>query len=161
MKHLLLLSTILILLFSSSCKTEEEEKESNMLPPLEVEIPSELKGNKEAEKIIVDGTNLVNQASESFEELAIEAEPYIGKTEDELGFSDKISLAKIGLTFMTNLGEFTMKMGELEADADRISEGMTEEEIKAMEVVHETLKKRMDELGEKYKHFADKNKGNK
>ncbi|MBN2756773.1 MAG: hypothetical protein JXR51_06305 [Bacteroidales bacterium] len=155
MKQLLLFSAITILLFS--CSSKEEEKKSNMLPPLTAEIPDVLKGNKQAEDLIVKGTDLVNQMSETFEELAIDAEPYVGKKEEDLGVMDKINLAKIGVQFMSNMGEFTTKMALMEAEAAKLESGMTEEEKTALETVHENFKKRMEELNEKYKDFGDKN----
>lgn len=147
---------ISFLLFSCTSDT----KKADYLPKLVVEIPETLKDSPEAVEFINTSTETLNEWSIVFEDLVIECEPFAGKTEEELSTMDKLKLGKIMMDFMANMGQFAVKMAEMEQSVTMIEDGLNEEEAEALSVVMESFEKRMEEIGAKYEDFGKEGSDN-
>lgn len=149
--------SLLVIVVALIVSCNSNQSDVNYLPELKVEIPDELADNTEAIEFIKNSTAALNQWSITFEDLVIECEPFIGKTEEELSTMDKLKMGKIIMELMANMGKFTMQVGELEKSASIIADGLNEQEVKAFNLVQESFKNRITELGEKYKDFGKQN----
>lgn len=146
--------TIALLAACLAFACSSNKKSKHYLPPLEVEVPEALKGNDEAEAFVEATCEAINQWSNSFEDLAIEAEEFVGVEEEDLSAFDKIKLVKIMGEFMVNMGEFALKCEEIEKQSDMIKDGLSEEELQAFESIKLAFDQRIEELGEKYKDYG-------
>ncbi len=142
----------LISLLIISCTSDN--KKASYLPELAIEIPESLKDNPEAIEFINVSTVALNQWSIVFEDLVIECEPFAGKTEEELSTMDKLKLGKIMMEFMANMGQFAVKIAEMEQSVTMVEDGLNEEEAEALVVVMDTFEKRIEEIGSKYENIG-------
>lgn len=149
----LLLPFVFLVLISCS----NDSKKADYLPELQIEIPEVLKENTEAVLFIESSAEVLNQWSITFEDLVIECEPYSGKTEEELSTMDKLKLGKIMMDFMANMGQFAVKVAEIEQSVTMISDGLNKDEAAALELVMSTFEQRITEIGKKYKDFGKEN----
>ncbi|PKP10035.1 MAG: hypothetical protein CVU09_09015 [Bacteroidetes bacterium HGW-Bacteroidetes-4] len=151
-KFLLLVFSFLLTL-GWAC-TSDKEKNANYLPPFEVEIPNELKGNKAIEKFIDESQTALNKWSYALEDLAGQCEPYVGKEESELTTMEKVKLGKIMMEFVANMGQFAVKVAEMEQTATAIEENLNPEELQALTTVMNSFELRIQEINHKYKDFG-------
>jgi uncharacterized protein YsxB (DUF464 family) len=150
-KVLIICVAIIIAIVSVSCLSE---KKGDYLPPIKVEIPEALQSNTDAVTFINQSSEVLNQWSVTFEDLGVECEPFVGKEESELSTMDKLKLGKIMMEFMANMGQFAVKVAEMEQTASMIEDGLNEQEIEAMEVVMDSFDARIEELNDKYQDFG-------
>lgn len=148
-----LLFAFFLLTLSSACSSEKE-KSANYLPPFEVEVPKELKGNKPIEKFIDESKTSLNKWSNALEDLAVQCEPYVGKEESELTTMEKVKLGKIMMEFVANMGQFAVKVAEMEQMATAIEEDLNPEELQALTAVMDSFELRIQEINHKYKDFG-------
>lgn len=148
-----LLIALLFLSQGWSC-TSEKEKSANYLPPFEVEVPRELKGNKNIENFIDESKTSLNKWSNALEDLAVQCEPYVGKEESELTTMEKVMLGKIMMEFVANMGQFAVKVAEMEQMATAIEEDLNPEELQALAAVMNSFELRIQEINDKYKDFG-------
>jgi hypothetical protein len=145
--------SILILFSLTNCSSNKAKK-GDYLPLLKTEIPASLKDNEEAKKFIEESTSVLNQWSVTFEDLVVECEPFVGKDESELSTMDKLKLGKIMMEFVANMGQFAVKMAEMEQFATSIEDGLDEDEMQAMAAVMDAFEIRIQEINTKYKDFG-------
>jgi len=146
----LLLPIVFLTLFSCS----SDSKKAEYLPELDIVVPEVLQGNSEAVQFIETSTNVLNQWSVTFEDLVIQCEPFAGKTEEELSTMDKLKLGKIMMDFMSSMGQFAVKVAEIEQSVTMISDGLSTDEAAALDFVMSTFKQRIDDIGKKYENFG-------
>lgn len=149
----------LVFLIISSCSSDKAKK-GDYLPPLKAEIPESLQDNDEAKKFIEESTDALNQWSITLEDLVVECEPFVGKDESELSAMDKLKLGKIMMEFVANMGQFAVKVAEMEQFATSIEDGLDDQEMEAMAVVMDSFENRINEINEKYKNFGKEQDGN-
>lgn len=148
-----------VVLTLSNCSTDKAKK-GNYLPPLKAEIPETLKNNDEAKKFIIESTDILNHWSVTLEDLVVECEPFAGKDESELSTMDKLKLGKIMMEFVANMGQFAVKIAEMEQMATSIEDGLDEQEMQAMAAVMDAFEQRIEAINKKYKDFGKEQEAN-
>ena len=158
MKKILLVSIIATFLFSCSSNNEEASSNSNdsdKLPALKIEVPSELKGNKDAEEIITTGEEMINKFSNTLEDIIKDNKNIIGKKSDDLSFMEQIQVGKIAVQIAASMAEFAPKFINFQSKIENFKKGdIFDEEAKAIDKVGEAFEQRMNEIEEKYKDLA-------
>lgn len=154
MKYKSILIFATIVLVTLSCSNNKKRTSNNTLPPLKIEIPKELKDNKEAVQFIKISEITINEWSNTLEELFQKTEEYANVPEENLSMMDKMKLAKIGMEFVGKMAEFGSKITEIESTASAIENGLSEEELLAFEVAQKAFKNRIEELGKKYENYG-------
>ena len=159
MKKILLMIAVSAFLFS--CSSDEESTVNNesssgdKLPPLKIEIPAELKGNKDAEELIITGTEMINTFSDTMEDIIQDNENLIGKDSDDLTFMEQIQVGKIVVQLVAKMAVYAPKVIELQSNIDNLKQGMSEEERKALEKIGLEFEQRMDEINKKYEYLEE------
>ena len=147
--------------FLFSCSSDEESTANNesssgdKLPPLKIEIPAELKGNKDAEELIITGTEMINTFSDTMEDIIQDNENLIGKDSDDLTFMEQIQVGKIVVQLVAKMAVYAPKVVELQSNIDNLKEGMTAEEGIALEKIGLEFEQRMDEINKKYEYLEE------
>jgi len=158
MKKILLVSIIATFLFSCSSNNEEASSNSNdsdKLPALKIEIPSELKGNKDAEEIITTGEKMINKFSNTLEDIIKDNKNIIGKKSDDLSFMEQIQVGKIAVQIAASMAEFAPKFINFQSKIENFKKGdVSDEEAKAINQVGEAFEQRMDEINKKYENLG-------
>lgn len=150
-KPLIRIATFIVVFSIVSCS--QISKNDNFLPPLNIEIPADLKGNPEAVSFIKDSEKAINQYTQSAEELAAKLKPYINKKEEELGAIDKVKMLGALGQFTANFTMVGLKYGEMLEKSKALEESMSEEQAAALATVLDAFKNRMQQIEEKYKDF--------
>ncbi len=154
MKSIILKGAMLLMISFLVFSCSSEKKKANYLPELIIEVPESLKDNPEAVEFIDASSETLNLWSVTFEDLVVECEPFAGKTEEELSTMDKLKLGKIMMKFMANMGQFAVKVAEMEQSVTMIEDGLNQEEAEALMLVMNTFEKRIEEIGDKYENFG-------
>ena len=159
MKKIFFMIAVSVFLFS--CSSDEESTVNNesssgdKIPALEIEIPAELKGNKDAEELIITGTEMINTFSDTMEDIIQDNENLIGKNSDDLTFMEQIQVCKIVVQLVAKMAVYAPKLIELQSNIDNLKQGMSEEERKALEKIGLEFEQRMDEINKKYEYLED------
>jgi len=156
MKNLFKL-VILLSLAALSPSCGNSPSSSAKLPPLKIEVPSELKGNKEIVQFIKNSEDAINIYSNSAKELAEDCKDFIGKDENDLSVLDKVKMVAAFGQFTANFAQFATKYSEITEQTQLLEEGLTEEQTAALATVMEAFKQRMEQLEEKYKNYGVQN----
>ncbi len=158
MKKILFASIISIFLFSCSSNNEEatsSSSDSDKLPPLKIEVPAELQGNKDAEEIISTGEDMINKFSNTLENIIKDNKNLIGKKQDDLSFMEQIQMGKIAVQLAASMAEFAPKFVSFQSKIEDFKKGnVSEEETKAIDEVGRAFEQRMNEIEEKYKDLG-------
>ncbi|RLD51372.1 MAG: hypothetical protein DRI94_06245 [Bacteroidetes bacterium] len=158
MKKILLVSIIATFLFSCSSNNEEASSNSNdsdKLPALKIEVPSELKGNKDAEEIITTGEEMINKFSNTLEDIIKDNKNIIGKKSDDLSFMEQIQVGKIAVQIAASMAEFAPKFINFQSKIENFKKGdISDEEAKAIDKVGEAFEQRMNEINKKYEDLG-------
>ena len=129
---------------------------SGKLPPFKIEVPAELKGNKEIVQFIKESEEAINLYSNTAEELAHDCRDFIGKEEEDLNMLDKVKMVAALGQFTANFSQFAVKYGEMLEQTQVLEKGLSEEQTAALATVMEAFKTRMEQIEEKYKDFETK-----
>ncbi len=158
MKKLLFISIISVLLFSCSSNNEEATSDSSgsdKLPPLKIEVPAELQGNKSAEEIITTGEEMINKFSNTLEDIIKDNKNLIGKKQDDLSFMEQIQVGKIAVQIAASMAQFAPKFINLQSKIENFKKGdISKEETKAIDEVGKAFEQRMDEINKKYEDLG-------
>lgn len=142
---------LIVLVIAISCSGTKSN--ADLLPPLNIEVPADLKGNPEAVSFIKDSEQAINQYTQSAEELAAKLKPYINKKQEELGTIDKVKMLGALGQFTANFTMVGLKYGEMLEKSKALEESMSEEQAAALATVLDAFKNRMQQIEEKYKDF--------
>lgn len=129
---------------------------SGKLPPFKIEVPAEIKGNKEIVQFIKDSEEAFNLYSNTAEELAYDCRDFIGKKEEDLNMLDRVKMVAALGQFTANFSQFAVKYGEMMEQTQILEKGLNEEQTVALATVMESFKTRMEQIEEKYKDFGTK-----
>ncbi len=158
MKKILFISIISIFMFSCSSNNEDATSDSSgsdKLPPLKIEVPAELQGNKNAEEIITTGEEMINKFSNTLEDIIKNNKNLIGKKQDDLSFMEQIQVGKIAVQIAASMAQFAPKFISLQTKIDNFKKGdISEEEAKAIDEVGKAFEQRMDEINKKYENLG-------
>lgn len=143
-----------IVIFIISCDSKKENRNPNFLKPLQIEIPKEIENNNDAVEFIKLSENAMNEFSDNIEKLALDNKDLFVKKVEEMETLDQIKLGKITIQFvynstqLLNLVENTQKYIE-----NAKINGFNESQIKSLKLIEEAMKKRVEEINNKYKSY--------
>jgi len=139
------ISTIII-----SCSSDGT-KNGDFLPPVKIEIPTELADNKDAVILIENSEKALNEFSNNMETLIIDNEDIWNKKSEDLSIMEQITLAKSLAVFATNSTEIAIVMEKLNGtDGDEVLKNLSDEQIKAFDEIRLVFEKRINEINTKY-----------
>ncbi len=158
MKKILFISIISVFMFSCSSNNEEATSDSSgsdKLPPLKIEVPAELQGNKNAEEIITTGEEMINKFSNTLEDIIKDNKNLFGKKQDDLSFMEQIQVGKIAVQIAASMAQFAPKFISLQTKIDNFKKGdISDKEAKAIDEVGKAFEQRMDEINKKYENLG-------
>ena len=130
------------------------EKEGNYLTPIKHEIPELLENNIEVVTFIQQNTKDLNNWAIVLEDLVVQCEPYIGKSESELSDTDKQKLGKIMMDLVANMGQFSVYVAEMQQNESTIEYDLNEKELQAFTLIKNQFDIRVEEINTKYLNFG-------
>lgn len=145
---------ILILLLTSvlvSCG--RSGKKSGALPPVKIEIPSELAGQPEVVSFIRESEVIINQFTVTVEDLVEKLKPYADQDFESLGLATRMRLMAIVGQAAMSFAEFSVKQAEIMEQGRFFEEQMDENHAQAIGLVLEAFAERLDLLEEKYQEI--------
>lgn len=143
---------VLVSIIYCSCTLK---KRGNYLPTLKTEIPEVLMNNSEVIAFIKKSDSDLNLWSVKLEDLAMDCEPFIGKTESELSEAEKNQLGKVMMELVSNTGQFAVRVAEMQQNASAIEYNLNEKELKAMTLLMTHYQTRIDDLNNKYLNYGN------
>ncbi len=152
MKKLLHITLALAMfaLLGACSSNSKDQPEPEYLPELKAEIPAELQDNPEVVEYIETTTKALNELSVNLEDLYVKIKPYANKDESELSTMEKLKMSKHVLSFTAQMAKVGVRMATMKQTYHMMSDNLTADEQKALDVINETFEKRIRELDEKY-----------
>ncbi len=146
----------MVFVIATSCSNESKPgNNGDFLPPVKVEIPVELQGNKDAIALIETSEKAINEFSNNIETLIVENEDIWSKKSEDLSIMEQLTLAKTMAQFVVNSTEMASVMEKMNGtDGEEILRNLNDEQIKAFESVSKIFEERMNEIDEKYKDLV-------
>lgn len=162
--RVLSLATILLMLMwacGSDAGKNSKRRQSNLLPPMKIEIPSEIKDDAELVDLIKKSEAAINEFSDNLEVMVEDMMPMIEKTDEgeELGTFDKLKVGKIMLEFAQHSTETMETMELLNAyteSKEAAGELLNDDQLRALATVHDAFNKRMEDLNNKFEEMSNK-----
>ncbi len=157
MKVLKVLSiSLLISVLLTSCMNDGGKRHSdNLLPPLKIEIPAEVKDDPELVDLIQKSEKAINEFSDNVVFL-VEDLAEIGKDAEgqkELSTFQQLKIGKALLEFGNHSANVAAVMETFEDYQDakqKAGEPLTDDQLRALAVVGDAFKQRMEEIGKKF-----------
>jgi hypothetical protein len=152
-----LLSLLFITLLISSC-TSGKKRDADFLPPIKIEISSEIKGDKELVDIVKSSEKAINEFSDNIERLAVDGKGILNKKEEERTLMDNMKLARMAVEFISNSTQMTQTLDKFNTYVEkRESQGIINDtQLKALEQVGLSFEKRMEQIEAKYDKYYNK-----
>ena len=146
----LLITTVLI----SSC-TSGRKRNADFLPPVKIEIPNEIKGDKELVDIVELSEKAINEFSNNIEQIAVDGKDILNKKDEDLTLFDQMKIAKMAVEFISNSTEMANALDKFDTYVkSKESQGIINDtQLKAMEKVALEFSSRMDEIDAKYQEY--------
>lgn len=146
----------MIFVIATSCSNESKSvKNGYFLPPVKIEIPAELQGNKDAIVLIETSEKAINEFSNNIETLIVENEDIWNKKSEDLSIMEQITLATTMAQFAVNSTEMAAIMEKMNGtDGEEVLKNLNEKQIKAFESVSKIFEERMNEIDKKYKDLV-------
>ena len=160
MKKTILLLLITSLLFTACSGEKKSKRSADLLPPMEITIPDEIKDDTELVELVKSSEKAINEVSDNFEKIIVDFEEYFDDdfNMEEAGMTDKIKIGKVMIDVVTNSTSMLTTMEKFNNYVENKKElgDFNESQIKAVEHVGEAFKNRMQEIETKYKKILDK-----
>ncbi len=153
-KYLHFIPAILVMVLLASCG--QSAKKSGSLPPVNIEIPAELKDKPELVAFIKESEMVINAFTVSAEDMVDNMKPYAGKDFDELGMAGKMRVMAIMGNAAMSFAEFTVKQAEIMDQGQFFEEQLNEEQAQAICMVLHTFAERLELLEEKFSELDRK-----
>lgn len=150
-KNINLLVILSIILFAPSCISAPTET----LPPLNIEIPSELNDNQELVDFIKNSEKDINDLTINLEQLAEDTRNYIHKEAEDLSTMEKVKFVAAVSKFSIGMMETTASYQQMLEKSQLYEKSLSEDEILALETVMNSFKKRMEEINNKYEAYNE------
>jgi len=153
-----ILSTlILVAILITSC-TSGRKRDADFLPPMKIEIPSEIKGNKDLVDVVKSSENAINEFSDNIERLAVDGKGILNKNEEERTLMDNMKLTKMVVEFISNSAQMAQTLDKFNTFVEkREAQGIINDtQLKALEQVGVSFKKRMEQIEAKYDKYYNK-----
>ncbi len=157
MKAKLLVIAVLGIFIIGCMGDGKRSRRSDFLPPIEIEIPEEVKNDAELTALVKESEIAINEFSNNMEYLIEDMKPFMDKKEEDMSTFDKLKFAKIGAEFIANSTKGALVLEKLAYYSDkRVLEKkpLTDKQLKAIAVVYDTFEKRMQQLDKKYQKLS-------
>ncbi len=152
LKVLALLSVLFLAVSCGSDDTKDTAADKKF-GKLKVEIPASLKDKPEVCKYIKEMNVIVDDFAVLFDEVIEVGAPHKGKKEEDLSFSEKITLAKAGAKFAFGSTEIMARWGACESKRLELEKDLTTEQKKDLDKVYDRMDKRMNQITDRHKEF--------
>lgn len=152
---ILFLSLVAVLLVSCGGSGSDAD---NKLGKLDIEIPEELKDNKEAVEYIENMAAISDEYALMIDKVLEDVGHLVGKDESELGMMDKLKLVKATGEITIGSAEVMGKWGEYMEKRHELEDLLNDDQLKAMEVVMNRFEQRMEQINAKYGELGTENK---
>ncbi|MCK5816186.1 MAG: hypothetical protein KAH07_09600 [Flavobacteriaceae bacterium] len=131
-------------------------KNGDFLPPVKIEIPTELADNEDAVALIENSEKALNEFSNNIETLIVDNEDIWNKKSEDLSIMEQITLAKSLGVFAVNSTEIAAVMEKLsDLEDTELFKNLNDEQLKAFESVRVVLENRINEINAKYKGLIE------
>ncbi|MCF6331717.1 MAG: hypothetical protein L3J11_00420 [Draconibacterium sp.] len=149
-----LFAVLFITLLISSC-TSGRKRNSDFLPPVKIEIPDEIKGDKELVDIVESAEKAINEFSDNIEQIAVDGKDILNKNDEDLTLFDQMKMAKMAVEFISNSTQMATTLDKFDTYVkSKESQGIINDaQLKALEQVALKFSARMDEIDAKYKKY--------
>ncbi len=140
----------------SGC-SNSNKRDANFLPPLEIEIADEIKGDAELVEVIKSSEKAINEFSDNIEQLAMDGKDILSKKDEEQSLMDGIKAGKLMLEFVSNSTQMVASMEKFHTYVEgKKGQGIiNDEQLKALEQVGKSFGNRVDQINQKYKNYFD------
>ncbi len=159
MKTKLIIVSFLATFIISCMGNGKRGHRSDFLPPIEIQIPNAIKSDAELTNLVKESEKAINEFSDNMEYLIEDLKPYKDVKPEEASTFVKLKLTKIGVDFFTNSTKGLAVMEKLESYSSKRAleqKPLNDEQLKAIAVIYDTFKTRMEQLERKYKDFGGK-----
>lgn len=144
---------VLVLLAAGIVSCGQAPKKSATLPPVSIEVPSELADNPEVVTFISESETVINEFSVTVEEMIEKMKPYAGKDFESLNMAAKVRLMAIMGSAAVSFSEFVVRQAEIMEQGKFFEQQLGEDQAQAMGIVLHTFAERLDLLEEKFKEL--------
>ncbi|WP_144439120.1 hypothetical protein [Lutibacter profundi] len=154
-KRILIIILVTSLFYACS---GEKKRNVNFLPPLSIQIPTEIKNDVELTKVIKSSEKAINELSDNIEQLVIDGKEVFEMKEEEQGVMDNLKMGKLIVEFAANSAQLGKLIDEFDTyKKKQASQGlMNDAQLNALEKVGATFTNRMTQINEKYKNYFKK-----
>ncbi|MBN2264042.1 MAG: hypothetical protein JW735_14075 [Prolixibacteraceae bacterium] len=153
MRKVTLVIVLLTILFAA-CKNNSNSGFINA-EPLKIEIPDEIKGDKELVSFIRESEKSINEFALSIEKLYAEDPKLMQKEEEDMSMFEKLKLLKVAGEMAVLFGEFSTNYAEMNEKMGNYELSMTDDQAVALQTVAEAFEKRMLLLEERIKKYQE------
>lgn len=147
---------LLVSIITFSC-SNGNKRGANFLPPLEIKIADEIKGDGELVEVIKSSEKAINEFSDNIERLAMDGKDILSKNEEEQSLMDGMKAGKLMLEFVSNSTQMIVSVEKFQTYVEGKKEQgiINDEQLKALEQVGKSFGNRIDQINEKYNFFLD------
>ncbi len=152
-----LFAVLFITVLISSC-TSGKKRDADFLPPMKIEIPDEIKGDKELVEIVESSEKAINEFSDNIERIAVDGKDVLNKKDEDLTLMDQMKIAKMAVEFISNSTQMAQALDQFNTYVEKKqSQGIiNDEQLKALEQVSISFTERMDQIEAKYDKYYNK-----
>ena len=158
MKKILFITLIGLVLLSCS-DDKKNTKNANFIPPMQIEISDEIKGDTELVDLVKSSEKAINEFSNNIEQIAIDGKDVLHKdfNIEEASFTEKIQVGKLLLEFGSNSTQMiaTMQKYSSYIEEKQKTGELNKNQLKALEQVSEALQNRINKINKKYQHYFE------
>ncbi len=150
----LLFALLIITVLISSC-TSGRKRNSDFLPPVRIEIPDEIKGDKELVDIVESSEEAINEFSDNIEQIAVDGKEILNKKDEDLTLFDQMKMAKMAVEFISNSSQMASTLEKFDNYVNSNQEQgiINDTQLKALEQVALKFSSRMEEIDAKYQEY--------
>ena len=154
MKKTLIVLTIAIIFLA--CSTSNK-RNSDFLPPLEITIADEIKGDTELVGVIKSSEKAMNEFSDNIERLVVEGKDVFNKKEEEQSLMGQLTLGKLMVEFVSNSTQMAKLIDEFDSyKRKREEQGLINDaQLKALEQVGIAFQDRITQINTKYESYLN------
>ena len=154
MKKILTVLTIAIIFLA--CSTSNK-RNSDFLPPLEITIADEIKGDTELVEVIKSSEKAMNEFSDNIERLVVEGKDVFNKKEEEQSLMGQLTLGKLMVEFVSNSTQMAKLIDEFDSyKRKREEQGLINDaQLKALEQVGIAFQDRITQINTKYESYLN------
>ncbi len=152
-----LIALFLVTIFITSCSSGRK-RDADFLPPLKIEIPNEIKGDKELVDLVKSSEKAINEFSDNIERIAVDGKDVLNKEDEDLTLMDKMKMAKMAVEFISNSTQMAATLEKFDTYAKSKEEQgiINDTQLKALEQIELSFEKRMNEIEAKYDKYYNK-----